>query len=256
MRRDLSARYHSTNRLRDGSIHIRNISKTTPSGTGTNMKAYITALGKFLPGPPIDNDSMEEYIGMVGSKPSRVRQRVLSQNGIESRHYAIDRQQNTLFSNAEMAARAARQAIERAGLDLADIDFLAAATSQGDLPLPGFASMVHGEIKCPPCEIATAHGVCASGVMALKSAALQITGGGKRHAVVCASEFASRLPVQIESLRRPAYRSREGPDLRHRVPPLDALGRRGIGCDLRFTRRCWVLPADRMDRAALFREQV
>ena len=157
------------------------------------MKAYITALGKFLPGPPIDNDSMELYLGTVGDRPSRVRQRVLRQNGIESRHYAIDRQQKTLFSNAEMAARAAQQAIERSGFDLTDIDFLAAATSQGDFPLPGFASMVHGELKCPPCEIATAHGVCASGMMALKSAMLQITGGGKRHAVVCASEFASRL---------------------------------------------------------------
>ncbi|WP_169747060.1 hypothetical protein [Edaphobacter aggregans] len=33
-----------------------------------------------------------------------------------------------------------------------------AQTSQGDLPLPGFASMVHGELKVPPCEIATVHG--------------------------------------------------------------------------------------------------
>lgn len=157
------------------------------------MNAYITALGKFLPGPPVDNESMEEYLGKVGGKPSRVRKRVLSQNGIQNRHYAIDRQQNTLFSNAEMAALAGREAIERARLDLGDIDFLAAATSQGDFPLPGFASMVHGELKCPPCEILTAHGICASGMMALKSAALQVTAGGKQHAVVCASEFASRL---------------------------------------------------------------
>lgn len=157
------------------------------------MKGFITALGGFLPGPPIDNDSMEQYIGTVGGKSSRVGRRVLKQNGIESRHYAIDRQQKTLFSNAEMAAHAARQAIERAGLELTDIDFLVAATSQGDLPLPGFASMVHGELKVPPCEIATVHGVCASGIMALKSAMLQVTGAGRRNALVCASEFASRL---------------------------------------------------------------
>lgn len=157
------------------------------------MKAYITSLGKFLPGEPVDNNSIEQYLGAVNGKPSRVGQRVLKQNRIEQRHYAIDQQQKTLFSNAEMATRAARQAIERAGLELADIDFLAAATSQGDLPLPGFASMVHGELQCPPCEIASLHGVCASGMMALKSALLQVTGGGKHHAVVCASEFASRL---------------------------------------------------------------
>jgi 3-oxoacyl-[acyl-carrier-protein] synthase-3 len=157
------------------------------------MKAYITSLGKFLPGDPVDNDTMEEFLGKIAGKGSRARQRVLKQNGIQTRHYAIDREQRTLYSNAEMAARAAREAIERAGLSVGEMDFLAAATSQGDFPLPGFASMVHGELKAPPCEIATLHGVCASGVMALKSAMLQILAGEKRNAVACASEFASRL---------------------------------------------------------------
>jgi 3-oxoacyl-[acyl-carrier-protein] synthase III len=156
-------------------------------------QAYINALGKFLPGDPIGNDSMEEFLGVIGGKASRVRRRVLKQNGIQTRYYAIDLHQQTRFSNAAMAAHAVRNALERAGLDLGDMDFLAAATSQGDFPLPGFASMVHGELKSPPCEIATVHGVCASGIMALKSAMLQIIHEQKRHAVACASEFPSRL---------------------------------------------------------------
>ena len=157
------------------------------------MKAYITSMGKFLPGEPVGNEAMEEYLGKIGGKASRVRARILKQNGILTRHYAIDREQKTLFSNAEMAARAAHDAIVQGALDLGDIDFLAAATSQADFPLPGFASMVHAELGAPPCEIATLHGVCASGVMALKSAMLQILSGGKNTAVACASEFASRL---------------------------------------------------------------
>jgi 3-oxoacyl-[acyl-carrier-protein] synthase III len=157
------------------------------------MNAYITSMGKFLPGTPVGNDDMEEYIGKIGGKPSRARKRVLNQNGILVRYYAIDRQQNSVYSNAAMAARAVRDAIERAGLDVGEIDFLAAATSQGDFPLPGFASMVHGELRGSPCEIATLHGVCASGVMAMKSAMMQVRTGEKRHAVACASEFASRL---------------------------------------------------------------
>ncbi|MGH9146719.1 MAG: beta-ketoacyl-ACP synthase III, partial [Vicinamibacterales bacterium] len=149
-------------------------------------------MGRFLPGTPIDNESMEAYLGKINGKASRARARILKQNGIETRYYAIDTQQNTLFSNAEMAARAVRCAVERGGVNLADVDFLAAATSQGDHPLPGFASMVHAEMGSPPCEIATLHGVCASGVMALKTTWLQV-GNGKRTAVACASEFASRL---------------------------------------------------------------
>jgi 3-oxoacyl-[acyl-carrier-protein] synthase-3 len=156
------------------------------------MNTYITSMGQFFPGEPIDNESMESFLGKIHGKTSRARGRILKQNGIETRYYAIDRQQQTRFSNAEMAARAVRCALDRGGVDLTDIDFLAAATSQADHPLPGFASMVHAEIGSPSCEIATLHGVCASGVMALKTAALQV-GNGKRTAVACASEFASRL---------------------------------------------------------------
>ena len=170
------------------------------------MSAYITSMGKFLPGDPVDNDSMEEYLGKIGGKPSRVRARILKQNGILTRHYAMDREQNSLFSNAEMAASAAQEAILQGGVNLRDIDFLAAATSQGDFPLPGFASMVHAELGLPSCEIATLHGVCASGVMALKSAMLQTLSGGKRTSVACASEFASRL---FKSTRYEAQRDVE-----------------------------------------------
>ena len=153
---------------------------------------YINALGNFLPGPPVPNDEMEAYLGRIHGKASRSRRRILKQNGIRSRHYAIDREQRSQHSNAEMAARAVREVLDRASLGPADIDFLAAATSQGDYPLPGFASMVHGELGGAPCEIATLHGVCASGVMALRTAALQV-GAGRRAAVACASEFPSRL---------------------------------------------------------------
>jgi 3-oxoacyl-[acyl-carrier-protein] synthase III len=156
------------------------------------MNTYITSMGQFFPGEPVDNESMEAFLGKINGKTSRARGRILKQNGIETRYYAIDRQQRSLFSNAEMAARAVKCAIDRGGVELADVDFLAAATSQSDLPLPGFASMVHAEIGSPPCEIATLHGVCASGVMALKTASLHV-GSGKRTAVACGSEFASRL---------------------------------------------------------------
>jgi 3-oxoacyl-[acyl-carrier-protein] synthase III len=152
---------------------------------------YLTALGRFLPGPPIGNEEMEDYLGRIHDRPSRARARVLKQNGIVSRHYAIDQQQRSLYSNAEMASLAVKDALSRAGRD--DFDFLAAATSQGDHPLPGFASFVHAELGAPACEIASHHGVCVSGVVALKHAALQVESGRRKRAIACASEFASRL---------------------------------------------------------------
>src|SRR5215475_4699260 len=94
------------------------VKSTVPPRT---QKAYITSLGKFLPGQPIDNDSMERFLGKIDGKASRVRQKVLKQNGIHTRHYAIDQNQNSMFSNAEMAARAVLEAIDRSGLNVSDI---------------------------------------------------------------------------------------------------------------------------------------
>jgi 3-oxoacyl-[acyl-carrier-protein] synthase-3 len=154
---------------------------------------YITALGAFLPGEPVGNDDMEEYLGRVHGRPSRARARTLAQNGIQTRHYAIDKQQRTLFRNSQMAALAVKQALERGGRDLADVPLLAAATTAGDLLVPGFASMVHGELGNPACEIASLHGVCAAGAMALQRAYLGVRAGAQPRAVACASEFPSRL---------------------------------------------------------------
>ena len=95
--------------------------------------AYINRIGKFLPGLPINNDEMEEYLGKIASRPSRVRQRILNSNGIQQRHYAIDKQQQTLYSNSQMAAFAVRDAIAQANLEPGAIDLLACATTLPDL---------------------------------------------------------------------------------------------------------------------------
>lgn len=156
-------------------------------------RCYITSVGKFLPGEPVSNEQMELRLGQIGGKPSQLREKVLRQNQIKQRYYAIDDSQQSMFSNAQMAAQAVRDACRRVQLDLNQIDLLVAATSQGDLPLPGFASMVHGELKTAPCEIATMHGICASSVLGLRHAALAIGAGEASNAACVASEFASRL---------------------------------------------------------------
>jgi 3-oxoacyl-[acyl-carrier-protein] synthase-3 len=154
---------------------------------------YITSMGKFLPGPPVGNDEIEDYLGKIGGKGSKSKRRILEQNQIRYRHYAIDKQQKSQFTNAEMASLAIRDALDRNDEALGDqIGFLAVATTQGDLLVPGFASMVHAETQLPVMEIATHHGVCASGMHALKNAYLHVQSGENETAVSCASEFPSR----------------------------------------------------------------
>ncbi|MET0843274.1 MAG: hypothetical protein ABWY23_05460, partial [Mycetocola sp.] len=151
------------------------------------------ATGSFLPGDPVPNDEIEDYIGKAGRSTSDLKDITLANCGIKTRHYAIDKAQQTVISNAAMAASAVRVAAERAGLGPDDVELLCAATTLPDMMAPGQASMVHGELGYGPLEIATLHGICSSGMMALKNAYLQVAIGEKRTAISVASEFASRF---------------------------------------------------------------
>ena len=67
--------------------------------------SYITASASFSR-EPIDNASMEEYLGEINGKASRARARILNQNGIETRYYAIDKRQQTVCSRTPKWLRA------------------------------------------------------------------------------------------------------------------------------------------------------
>jgi len=159
----------------------------------STQQAFITSSGSFLPGPPICNDEIESILGLVNGKPSRLKQKILRANGIKTRHYALNHNQQSTYQCSELAAQAALHCLNNAFVDSDDIDLLAVGSTQGDLPLPGLASMVQAELDIPACEIVSTHGVCSSGVMALKAAANQVKLGEKQAALVCASELASRL---------------------------------------------------------------
>lgn len=154
---------------------------------------YITSSGTFLPNKPISNEEMEDYLGRINGKDSRAKDRILNQNGIKTRHYAINDRQQTTHSNAQLAVNAIKNTLQKSSLRSSDVQLLCAGTTQGDLPIPGFASMVHGGLDFNKCEVASFQSVCASGVMALKNAYSQIKSEEKQNAICVGSEFASRL---------------------------------------------------------------
>ncbi len=157
------------------------------------MNAYITATGSHLPGPPIGNDEIEQILGLIGNKPSRLRRRILKANGIRTRHYAINAQHETTDTVSGMGAKAANACLSASLLDAESIAMLACATTQGDFVAPGFASLMQAELGIPRAEIHTTHGICSSSLMALKAAANTLRVGDQSNALVIASELASRL---------------------------------------------------------------
>jgi 3-oxoacyl-[acyl-carrier-protein] synthase-3 len=155
--------------------------------------AYITSTGAFLPGPPIGNEEMENILGCVEGKPSRLKSRILKSNGIQTRHYAIDRDHRTTHSNRDMAVAAAKTCLDASPVPARSIGMLSCATTQGDMVIPGFGSMVQAGLGMPGVELLTAHGICSSSVMAVKAAVNSLKAGEHRSALVVVSELASRL---------------------------------------------------------------
>jgi 3-oxoacyl-[acyl-carrier-protein] synthase-3 len=154
--------------------------------------AFITGTGIFLPGEPVGNDRMEDFIGRVGGRSSVVGQRALRWNGIESRHYALTPEGDILHSNASMSAAAVMASLQDAGLGREHLQMLATATTQGDDLVPGHASAVHGELGGGALELASFQSVCASSVMAVKAATLSVRAGDTDCASAVAGEFSSR----------------------------------------------------------------
>src|SRR5262249_42309055 len=116
-------------------------------------EAYITATGAFLPGDPVDNEQLAARLGADTPHPAQLPSRTLAANGIRTRHYAVDDNGMTVMLNEELAAEAARLALKDRGLGPAAVRMLATGTTQGDLLVPGFASMVHGRLGGGPMEL-------------------------------------------------------------------------------------------------------
>ncbi|GIG88616.1 3-oxoacyl-[acyl-carrier-protein] synthase III C-terminal domain-containing protein [Plantactinospora endophytica] len=153
--------------------------------------AYLTAAGAYLPGQPLDNDEMAARLGSDGTAAAW-RRRVLAANGIRTRHYALDERGEPTMLNEELAAEAVRRALKHRDLPLESLRMLAAGTTQGDLLVPGFASMVHGRLGGTELELLAAGGVCASSMAALTAAVRAVRLGEHDNAVVVGSELVSR----------------------------------------------------------------
>ncbi|NEX20731.1 beta-ketoacyl-ACP synthase III [Thiorhodococcus mannitoliphagus] len=152
------------------------------------MDAYITNLASFLPGHPVANEDIELYLGPVDRVSSRTRTKILAGNGIQTRHYAIDRENGEpTHTNAQLTA----EAIRRLNTSGNGWSCLVCGTSSPDQLMPGHASMVHGELGQSPCEVVSTAGICLSGVMALKYAAMAVATGSAAGAVATGSELAS-----------------------------------------------------------------
>lgn len=170
------------------------------------MSAYITRTGAFLPGEPVANDSIPAYLGTLLGEP-KVRDRVLKANGIERRHYALDRRQRPTHDVYQMAALAVEDCLAGAGRDTA-ITYLAAGSTNTPMNGPGLSSLLHGELQRRglvdhALEINSNAGICTSGAQALVNACRAVEAGDHRRGLCVGVEQPSAI-LKSKAMR-PTY---------------------------------------------------
>lgn len=155
---------------------------------------YITKTNSYLPGNPIDNDQIEDILGLVNETPSKAKRIVLRSNGIKSRHYALHPEtRKSTHTNAKLTAIAIEGLLKDTKYDTEGIELLSCGTTCADQFLPSHATMVHGELKRNAHEVVSTSGVCCSSMAALKYAYLAVLSGDKNNAVATGSEISSKF---------------------------------------------------------------
>ena len=176
-------------------------------------EVYVNSLSSFLPNTPVDNEHIEDFIGFIEGKRSRIKSIVLRRNGIKRRHYALDTGGNVTHRNSEMVVEAIKRLFD-GNENIRRVDTLCCATTTPDQLVPSHASMVHGQLKCQPVEIFSFSGVCLTSLQAFRTLHNAIRLGDSRVGVCTASELISptfravnyEVPeTELEELARTQY---------------------------------------------------
>jgi 3-oxoacyl-[acyl-carrier-protein] synthase-3 len=144
--------------------------------------ACIAGTGHYVPARELTNDELAK---MVETSDAWITERT----GIRSRRIVAAGE-----TTSDMAAEAARRALESARLSATDIDLIVVATFTPDAPLPSTASYVQKKIgarrDCPAFDLAAA---CAGFCYALQVADLHVRGGAAKHVLVIGVESMSSV---------------------------------------------------------------
>lgn len=149
----------------------------------------VLSTGADLPGDPIDNATLEQVCGPL---PEDVLQGI----EVQHRHWVADPFTGRHHSGtAEMATKAARQALDRAGLTADEVDLLVMSTASPDNPLPAAGTLVQERLGLERCAVMEFRAGCVGAVQAMDTARRLLADGTYRTALVIGAESISPLLV-------------------------------------------------------------
>ncbi|RCR66830.1 3-oxoacyl-ACP synthase III family protein [Larkinella punicea] len=140
----------------------------------------ITGLGFYVPENVVTNQDLTQY---MDTSDEWIRERT----GIEQRRYFTYGKD----TNASMAAAASRMAIDRAGLQTADIELIVFATITPDYFFPGSGFLMQRELGLEGIGVIDIRNQCSGFVYALSIADQFIKTGMYKNVLVVGSEIQS-----------------------------------------------------------------
>jgi len=141
----------------------------------------IAGTGRYLPEKILTNADLEK---MVDTTDEWIRTRT----GVERRH-AVAPDQTT----SDMCVEAAKTAIEDAGIDVNEIDFIAIGTTTPDLIFPNIATLVQHRLGIPACPAIGMEAACTSFIYALTTVDKFIKAGEVKCGLVVGAECITKL---------------------------------------------------------------
>ncbi len=159
----------------------------------------VLGSGSYLPGEPVAADRVEDVLGRLeglndrlASRLDQFRERLLLRSGVKNRHFAIDphtrRQTET---NASLAEKASRLALDAAGLDPEEIDLLIFSSPAPDCLTPPTSSMLQERLGIRRCTEMEIHSNCTGVPKAIQIALDMLRQGRYARALVAYSQLSS-----------------------------------------------------------------
>ncbi len=145
------------------------------------MNAKIVATGSYLPKKILTNFDLEK---MVDTSDEWITQRT----GIHIRHIAEEGEYTS-----DLAAKAAFDILDNAGISASEIDLLVLATATPDMPFPATALFVQEKIDARNAFAFDINAACSGFMYALSIATAHIKAGMVKNALVIGAETLSRI---------------------------------------------------------------
>ncbi len=146
----------------------------------------ITGTGSYLPPRRLTNAELASELATKGVETSD--EWIVERTGIRARHFAAPD-----VSSSDLGVKAARHALEAAGLQASDIDLIIVATSTPDMVFPSAACILQNKLGIAGCPAFDVQAVCSGFVYALTVADAMIKTGSASKALVIGAEVFSRI---------------------------------------------------------------